>query len=66
MSIENGERFIRLLKSDQSLRDKVRQAGSDGFTEVSADAGASCSAYDVLAALLRQIEGGETLADWER
>ena len=67
MSIENGERFIRALKSDQALRDKVRDAGSsEGFLEVSAGAGASCSAYDVVAALLRQMEGNETLPDWER
>lgn len=66
MSIENGERFMRALKSDESLRKKVRAAGSDGFPAVSAEAGASCSAYDVVAALLREIEGKETLADWER
>jgi len=66
MSIENGERFIRALKSDPSLRDKVRSAGSAGFNGVSAAAGASCSTYDVVAALLRQIEGAETLPDWER
>lgn len=66
MSIENGERFIRALESDESLRDKVRAAGSDGFLEVSAEAGASCSAYDVVAALLRQIESAETLPGWER
>ncbi len=66
MSIENGERFIRALKSDQALRDKVRDVGSEGFLEVSAGAGASCSAYDVVAALLRQMEGNETLPGWER
>ena len=66
MSIENGERFMRALKSDQSLRDKVRDAGGEGFLEVSAAAGASCSAHDVVAALLRQIENTETLPDWER
>ncbi len=66
MSIENGERFIRALESDEALRDKVRAAGSDGFLEVSAEAGASCSAYDVVAALLRQIESAETLPGWER
>ncbi len=66
MSIENGERFIRALKSDDSLRDRVRAAGPDGFPRISAEAGASCSAYDVVAALLRQMEHKETLADWER
>ena len=66
MSIENGERFMRALESDESLRKKVKVAGPDGFLSVSAEAGASCSAYDVVAALLRQLEGKETLADWER
>ena len=66
MSIENGERFIRALKSDQALRDRVRAEGRENFTAVSAAAGASCDAYDVVAALLRQIEGAETLLDWEK
>ena len=66
MSIENGERFIRALQSDESLRNKVRAAGADGFLEVSAAADASCSAYDVVAALLRQMEDAGTLPDWER
>lgn len=66
MSIENGERFIRALKSDQALRDRVRVEGRENFTAVSAAAGASCDAYDVVAALLRQIEGAETLLDWEK
>ena len=66
MSIENGERFIRALKADQALRDNVRAEGRDDFTAISAAAGASCDAYDVVAALLREIEGGETLPDWER
>ena len=66
MSIENGERFIRALRADQALRDKVRAEGRDDFTAISAATGASCDAFDVVAALLRQIEGGETLPDWER
>ncbi|MCZ0944768.1 MAG: Nif11-like leader peptide family natural product precursor [Gammaproteobacteria bacterium] len=66
MSIENGERFIRALKADQGLRDKVRAEGRDDFTGISAEAGASCDAFDVVVALLRQIEGAETLPGWER
>ena len=66
MSIENGERFIRALQADQALRDKVKADGRDKFTAISAAAGASCDAFDVVAALLRQIEGAETLPDWER
>ena len=66
MSIENGERFIRALKADQALRDKVKAEGRDHFTAIAAAAGASCDAFDVVVALLRQIEGNETLPDWER
>ena len=66
MSIENGERFMPALESDESLREKVKVAGPDGFLSVSAEAGASCSAHDVVAALLRKLEGKDTLADWER
>ena len=66
MSIENGERFIRALRADQVLRDKIKAEGRDNFTAISAAAGASCDAFDVVAALLRQIEGAETLPDWEK
>ena len=66
MSIENGERFIRALKADQTLRDKVRAEGRENLATISAAAGASCDAFDVVTALLRQIEGAETLPEWER
>lgn len=66
MSIENGERFIRALEADQALRDRVRAEGRSKFKAISAEAGASCDAYEVVAALLRQIEGKQTLPDWEK
>ncbi|MYF49579.1 MAG: Nif11 family protein, partial [Gammaproteobacteria bacterium] len=50
MSIENGERFMRALQADQALRDKVKAEGRDSFTAISAAAGASCDAFDVVAA----------------
>lgn len=56
MSVENGERFIRLLKSDPELREKVRQEGWEHFLDVSAAAGASCTTFEVVAALIREIE----------
>ena len=62
MSIENGERFIRMLESDSKLREKVRAAGTKKFKQVTAEAGASCSAYDAVAALSKRIDrksGGE-------
>jgi hypothetical protein len=56
MSIENGERFIRLMKSDPELRERVKGEGWKRFGEVSAKAGASCTTYEVVAALIREIE----------
>jgi len=56
MSIENGARFIRKLKEDPELRRKVLAGGADGFLAATADAGASASAYDVVAALTKAIE----------
>lgn len=61
MSIENGERFIRLLEQDASLRERtrtsIRDAGNDAVERVSAEAGASCRAYEVVAALVRRMDG---------
>jgi hypothetical protein len=56
MSVENGERFIRLLKSDSKLRTQVKEQGWEKFLDVSARAGASCTTYEVVAALIREIE----------
>jgi len=56
MSIENGERFIRLLESDAKLREKVRNRGRKKFEKVTAEAGASCSAYDAVAALSKRFD----------
>ncbi len=56
MSIENGERFIRFLKSDPKLRQQVKSEGRERFQEVSAQAGASCTTFEVVAALIREIE----------
>ena len=56
MSVENGERFIRLLKSNPQLREQVRDEGWEQFQEVSAKAGASCTTFEVVAAMIREIE----------
>lgn len=56
MSIENGERFIRFLRENPKLREQVRAGGSARFEEISAGAGASCHAYEVVAALVREID----------
>ena len=53
MSVENAERFIRFMKDDADLRDKVRKAGPDKFEQVTAAAGASCTAYEVACAIAR-------------
>ena len=56
MSIENGARFVRRLRGDAELRAKVLRAGDAGFQNLTAAAGASASAYDVVAALARELE----------
>jgi hypothetical protein len=56
MSVENGERFIRSLRSDPQLREKVKAEGWENFLAVSAGADASCTAFEVVAALIREIE----------
>jgi hypothetical protein len=55
MSIENGERLIRFLRDDPALRERVLAAGGARFEQLSAEAGASCRAFDVVAALVREM-----------
>ena len=57
MSIENGARFLRRLRNQPSLRAQVREIGDQPFETLSAEAGASCTAAEVVAALAREIEG---------
>jgi len=58
MSVENGERFLRLLEADPDLRRKVRESGEAGFLDHSASAGASCTSYEVVSAMIRGMETG--------
>ena len=60
MSIENGARFIRRLRGDRALRERILAAGADAFLAVTAAAGASASAYDVVAALAREVDTPRT------
>ena len=53
MSVENAERFIRFLKDNDDLKEKVRDCGPDHFERVTAEAGASCTAYEVACAVAR-------------
>ena len=58
MSIENGERLIRMMKTDPELAERIAAAGSpDRFEQLSEEAGASATAYDVVAAMVREIQG---------
>ncbi len=59
MSVENAERFVRFLKQDEKLRAKVTEAGWENFQAVSAQAGASCTTFEVVAALIREIDGDQ-------
>ena len=56
MSVENGDRFIKLLKQDPALRKKVRQQGEAAFLEISAEAQASCTPFEVVSAMIRNLD----------
>ena len=56
MSVENGARFIELLKQDKALRARVRAGGEEGFLEMSAQQQASCTPFEVVSALLREMD----------
>jgi hypothetical protein len=58
MSVENGERFIRLLETDPDLRRKVRESGESVFLDQSAFVGASCTHYEVVSAMIRAMDVG--------
>jgi Nif11 domain len=57
MSIENGQRFLRLLQGSPALREQVKQGGPSGFEALTATAGASSTSWEVVVAAIRAIEG---------
>jgi len=57
MSIENGQRFLRLLQDSAALREQVKQEGQGGFEALTATAGASSTSWEVVVAAIRAIEG---------
>lgn len=57
MSIENGERLIRMMKTDPELAARIAAAGPEQFEQLSEEAGASATAYDVVAAMVREFQG---------
>lgn len=56
MSIENGERFLRLLKTSNELREQVKKYGPSAFETISAGVGASSTSWEVVVAAIREIE----------
>lgn len=56
MSIENGQRLLRLLSDNAALRDQVKQQGDAAFEAISASVGASATAWEVVVAAIREIE----------
>ncbi len=56
MSIENGQRFLRLLQENAALREQVKQEGPVGFEALTATAGASSTCWEVVVAAIRAIE----------
>jgi hypothetical protein len=57
VSIENAERFLRRLEGNAELQERVRRAGPDGLEAVTAEAGASCTAYELVCAVTRGMAG---------
>jgi hypothetical protein len=66
MSIENGARFARLLRQDQTLRERLREEGEERFEDISAAAGASCTAFEFVAAMLRDMDAAQSPAAREK
>lgn len=58
MSIENAARFVRFMKEDPALREKAMNAGSERFETVTREAGASCTAYQVVQCLIKDVSAG--------
>ncbi len=56
MSVENGARFARLLEQDAELRKKVRDAGEAGFLAITAESQASCTPFEVVSALIKEMK----------
>ena len=56
MSVENGERFMKLLEIDHELRGKIRESGEGAFFDLSESVGASCTPYEVVSAMIRGME----------
>lgn len=56
MSVENGERFIRLLETDPELRRKIRESDESAFLDHSTAAGASCTPCEVVSAMIRGMD----------
>lgn len=57
MSIENGQRFLRLLQGSADLREQVKAGGPSEFEALTATAGASSTSWEVVVAAIRAIEG---------
>lgn len=56
MSVQNAERLIRFMQQDEKLKTRVREAGSaEKFEAISGEAGASCSAYDFVVAVVKTL-----------
>ena len=56
MSVQNADRLIRFMKDDKDLQKKVLQSGPENFEAVTAEAGASCTAYDLVCAVAKALD----------
>ncbi|MFN3230662.1 MAG: hypothetical protein ACE363_00735 [Alphaproteobacteria bacterium] len=61
MSVQNAERMLRFMTSDADLRSRICDAGPENFEKVTAEVGASCSAYEVAYALAKRVDADADL-----
>ncbi len=61
MSVQNAERMLRFMTSDADLRARICDAGPENFEKITAEVGASCSAYEVAYALAKRVDADDSL-----
>ena len=67
MSTQNAERMLRFMATDAGLREQIRDAGPDNFQDITAAAGASCTAYEMAYALTQLVDAdGDLQAKFNR
>ena len=61
MSTQNAERMLRFMTSDADLRGRICSAGPENFEALTAEVGASCTAYEVAYVLAKLVDSDDVL-----